>query len=180
MPEEHTSSADTMPHESEHAKPGFMNPDITLLILTWVTFFALFFVLRKYAWKPILDALENREKAIRQAIEDADRVKEELAKINQTREEIFSEAQVKAKEIVEHARKAAVEASKVIEEKAKHEAQIMIENALREIKAENEKAQAILKQQTSDIVIALAGKLINENLDVEKNRKLLHQLIKEI
>ena len=159
---------------------GFMSPEITLIILTWVTFFAVLAILHKFAWKPILAALDAREDMIRKAVEDADKAKEELNRINETRHKLITEAEVKAKEIIEQSRKAAVEAAKTIEQKTREEAKIMLQNAQREIHEEVEKAQAKLRRESAEIVVDLASKLIQENLDNEKNRKLVDRFIKEI
>ena len=161
-------------------EPGIMTPEVTMIVLTWVAFIALLIILHKYAWKPILSALQAREDDIRQAVETAEKAKQELAKIQETREQILAEATAKSKELIEQSRHAAVEAAKVVERKNREEAKILIENAQREIKAEVERAQAELKAVTAEVAISIASKLIEENLDNEKNRKLVSQLMREI
>ena len=76
--------------------------------------------------------------------------------------------------------KSIAEMAKGIHEKAKEEAHILLQNAKREIKDEVEKAQADLRAESARIAVALAGKLIEKNLDDEKNRKLVDEFIKEI
>ena len=176
-----TVNSETVAHEPAAEQPiGFMSPEVNIVILTWVAFFLLLAILRKYAWQPISAALDAREAAIRKSIEDADRAKEELNKINESRAKMIAEAELKAREMIEHARKAAVEAAKTIEQKARSEGQILIENALREIKTEQEKALASLRTESAHLAVQLAGKLIHENLDTKKNRELVDRLIKEI
>ena len=176
-----TVNTETVAHESvpEH-QIGFMSPEVNIVILTWLAFVILLVILKKYAWQPILSALDAREAAIRKSIEDADRAKEELNKINETRAQMIAEAEHKAREMLEQARKAAVEAAKMIEQKARSEGQILVENALREIKAEKEKAQASFRSESVHLVVELASKLIQENLDTKKNRELVDKLVKEI
>ena len=89
-------------------------------------------------------------------------------------------ADVKAKEILSEARKGAIEVAKVIEHKAREEAKILLENAVREINEEKQKAQAELKQVSAQLAIDLAGKLIEENLDDKKNRELVNRMIKDL
>ena len=151
-----------------------------MLLWTWVTFGLLLIILYKFAWKPILSGLDKREKDIRESVENAEKIRTDLEQIEGKREKLIKEADDKAKEIVATARKAAVEASKVIENKAKEEAKILLENANREINASREKAEAILRRDSADLAIALAGKLISKNLDDDKNRLLTEQLIQKI
>ena len=151
-----------------------------MVLWTWVTFGLLLVVLYKFAWKPILSGLDQREKDIRESVENAEKIRTELEQIEGKREKLIKEADDKAKEIVATARKAAVEASKVIENKAKEEANILLENANREIKAAREKAEAMLRRDSAELAITLAGRLIGENLDDNKNRALTEQLITKI
>jgi len=162
------------------SEPGFFTADITMLILTWVTFFLLLAILHKFAWKPILAALDQREKAISKSVEDADKIKAELEKLEETSRTILNRAEAKAKEVLDQSRRAAVEAAKIIEQKVREESKILMENARREINEEKEKAQAELREESANIAVELAGKIIDENLDSEKNRKLVNRFIKEI
>ena len=175
------TNTETVGHEpaAEH-HTGFMSPEVSVVLLTWTAFILLLVILRKYAWQPILAALDAREAAIRKSVEDADRAKEELNKINATRAQMIAEAEHKSREMIEASRKAAVETAKSIEHKARTEAQIMLENALREIKTETEKAQAALREESAQIIVQLSGKLIQQNLDSKKNRELVDKMIKEI
>ena len=163
-----------------HHDAGIMSPDVTMIVLTWVAFISLLIILHKFAWKPIFALLDAREEKIRKAVEDAEKAKETLAHIEQTREQILTEAHRKAKDIVDQSQKAAVEAAKVIQQKTREEAQIVFENARREIKEEAERAQAALREESAKVAIILAGKLLEENLDDDKNRKLVNELIKKI
>ncbi len=171
---------ETSSHSVATHEPDFMDPHATMLILTWITFFALLAILQKFAWKPILNGLEKREEDIRKSIEYVDQLKNELAQIDNKRSQILTEAAHKAKEVVDQSRKAAIEAANTIQQKAREESKILVENAQREMKESIEKARADLKEETAHMVISLASKLIQENLDKEKNQKLVSQLIKQI
>ena len=173
-------TAETRQPQGEHQDPGFLTPDISLMLLTWFTFFLLLAILYKFAWKPILKALDAREEFIRSSLADAQKTKDELAKINETRRQLIGEADIKAKEIVSQAKKAAVETARIIEQQAREETKIILENARREIKEEKEKAESDLKKVSAEIAIELARKLIEENLDDEKNRKLINRMMKDI
>lgn len=167
------------PAEAKH-EVNFFKPEIQIMLLTWVTFFILLTILYKFAWKPILQTLDDREEGIRKAVDEADKTHAEYQRIEETRKKLISEAQEQAKALVDQSRKAAVNAAKVIEQKTKEQAEIVLENAQREIKSEKEKAEAVLRQESAQIAVALAGKLIAENLTDDRNKKLIDRLIKEI
>ena len=164
----------------EEVESDLLTPDTRMLVLTWVTFVLLLLVLYKFAWKPILKALDEREALIRKAVDDAEKAREELARVHATRHELIAEAQRTAKEVVHEARQAAAEASHVIERKAKEEAHISLENARRDIRDETEKARIILRKESAAIAVELAGKLIERNLDTENNRKLVDECMERI
>ncbi|MFT5169623.1 MAG: F-type H+-transporting ATPase subunit b [Candidatus Omnitrophota bacterium] len=163
-----------------HENDSVLSPDVTMLFLTWVTFFLLLAVLHKFAWKPILAALDKREESIRNAVEEAEHIKNELNELEAKRIELMNSADKKAKEIIVEARNAADEAARNIQVKAKEEAKILLENAQREISEETKKAQADLKETGASIAISLAAKLLKENLDNNKNAQLIAGYIKEI
>ena len=179
--DEHSSNATVEVEAVAHKKDvGLMNPDVTMLVLTWVTFFLLLAVLQKFAWKPIVAALEKRESDIRKSLEDADKIKTELADVQSSKEKILNDAYKTAQGILEESRKRAQDIAREIEEKAKKQAQDLVHAAHQEIEGEKEKVKTVLRRQSAEIAIALAGKIMKENLDSEKNRKLVDQYIKEV
>jgi F-type H+-transporting ATPase subunit b len=163
-----------------HGAPGVMDVSGALMGLTWVTFILMTVILYKVAWKPILDGLQRREDVIRKSLEDAQRIRDEMAAIEDVRSRIVSEADDKARDIVETARKAAVETAGVIEAKAREEAQILVENAEREIRAAHDKAVTSLRRESADLAIDLARRIIGENLDEARSRQLTEQIIRKI
>ena len=165
---------------SARGNTNILSPDVSMLILTWVTFFSLFAILYKFAWKPILTALDNRENMIRKSVDDARKIQEQLNQMNEKREAMLKDAQAAAKEIIAQSRQGALNAAKIIEEKSKEQTHIMLENAKREIKEEAEKAQARLREESANIAVGLASKLIEKNLDEERNKKLIDDFIKHI
>lgn len=160
-----------------HQEPKVIDVSGQMFFWTLGTFLVMAFVLKRIAWKPILENLDKRESYIRESVENAEKVGREFASIESKRHEVISEADDKAKDIISRARKAGLEAERVIKDKAKEEAGILMENAEREIRSAREKAQADLKRESVDTAIALAGKLIAENLDTGKNRELTEKLI---
>ena len=148
--------------------------------LTWVTFLLVTFILYKVAWKPILATLERREETIRKAQENAEKIRLQLQAMDEKRKQAVAEADAQAREIIAAARRAAEEAGRVIEEKSRKEAQILIENAERDIGKARDSAVAALRKESAELSISLAGKLIGANLDDEKNRSMVNKLIGEV
>lgn len=167
-------------HGSSSHEKGFFSPDMNMVLLTWVTFFLLLAVLYKFAWKPILNILDEREESIRKSLEDVDRIKNELEGLDAKCTQLIAEADRKATEAIGRSRKAAKEAANIIENKARQEAQISLENALRDIKEETQKARVKLREESAQIAVGLAGKLIEENIDADKNRSLINSFIKKL
>lgn len=170
---------DANPNES-HGSIPFMSPEVNLMILTWVTFFSLLFILKKFAFKPILDALQNREKTIRDSLNQADQIKKELSDVQASREKILTDARQNAQAVLDEARKKAVDVAKGIEERARHQAQDIIQAAHQEIAGERQRAEATLKRESASLAVDLATKLLKANLDKAKSDKLIEQYIKEI
>ena len=175
-----TAEAVVADDQGHHKAAGPMDVSGEMFLWTLVTFSLVAMILSKIAWKPILFVLEKREETIRKSIEDAEKVEQEMAAIDGNRQKIITEADDKAKDIVGRARQAGVEAERVIKDKAREEAGILLENANREINAVREKVAAELRQESVETAIALAGKLIGENLDDEKQRRLTDQLINQL
>jgi len=159
---------------------SLISPDVSMAVLTWIVFFLLLGVLYKFAWKPILKLLDERENSIKKSLEDVDKIKSEMEHLDEKCIKLIEEAKEKAAILIDQSRKAAREAADVITKKAKEEAQISLENALRDIREETQKAQMQLREESAKIAVDLAGKLIEENMDTEKNRKLIGNYIKEI
>lgn len=155
-------------------------PDGTMLILTVLTFSLLLVVLKKIAWKPILDSLEQRETKIRDSVEKAEEIEKEYEQVDQTTKEMLEKADVDAQELLKKSKTAAQEQSKLIEAKAKDQAKIILENADRDAQETHDKAFSNLKEESADLVIDLAQKLLRSNIDETKNRQIVEEALKDI
>ena len=151
-----------------------------MVILTWVTFFALFAILKKFAWKPILQILDDREKNIRAAVEEAEKTRQEYLLIGDKRKHVLLEADNAAQELMNQSRQSALKAAKLIEERAKSEAEIVMENARREIEAEQEKSAVYLREQSANTAVELARRILRGDLDEAKQKKIIDTLTYEI
>ena len=172
------TGTETAPEKAQQIEP--VKPDGPMFFLTWGIFLALLLVLYKTAWKPILSGLNEREDKIRQSLDDAEKASQELKEVQETTKKMLQEAEVKAKDIVSQARETAKTLGKEIEEKAKADAQTTRDNALKDIESAKQEAMESLKKESTELAIELAGKLLGENLDNEKNRALTDKLISKI
>lgn len=175
-----TAAIEQPAHGAAHDGPNPVRIDAPMVALTWITFGLMAAVLYKVAWKPVLAALQKREDDIRRALDEAQKTREEYARIDQKRQQVIGEADAKARELVEGARKAATEAAAVIENKAREEAQILVANAQREIRAAQDKAVAELRRESAELAVNVARKILRGNLDEERSRALASQLIKDV
>jgi len=159
---------------------GLLDPEKIMAILLWATFFCVLFILQKFAWKPILSALKQREDYIRKSLDDADKIKAELAAIEVSKTKILDEAKTQANVIIEQSRKVGNELAAQIEGRAKKNAEEIITSAHQEIEGERERVRNALKKESVQTAVSLAEKILKENLDTEKNRNLINQAMKDV
>jgi F-type H+-transporting ATPase subunit b len=165
-------------HEAGAKKEvNLLAPDLTMLILTWVTFFALLVILKKFAWTPIINALDKREEYIRKSLEDADKVKDQLAKAEEIKAQILDEAKTQASQIIQDSRQTAAAVAAEIESQAKRHAGDIVSSAKSQIEGERQRVTAQLKREAVDTAIKLAEKVLEHNLDQDKNRQLIEKAI---
>ena len=176
----HAHTAQPAAHDGAHGGPNPIQVSAPMMGLTWLTFGLLAFVLYKVAWKPILTALDQREKQIRDALEEARLTREEYAQIDEKRAQLIDEADAKARAIIEQARKAAIETAQTIEAKARDEANILLSNAQREISTAHEKAIADLRRESADLAVGLTRKILADQLDESRGRELVDRMLKQV
>jgi len=141
------------------------------LLWSVVTFLLLLFVLSKVAWGPIISALENREKEIRDALNSAAVAKEDAEKATSDYEKIKQEAHAEAQSILSEAKSVKEKMVSDAVEEAKKKAELETESALQSINVEKEKAVKEIKTAAVELSIKAASKLIEKNLDNNDNRK---------
>jgi F-type H+-transporting ATPase subunit b len=157
-----------------------LDPNIGLIIWTLVTFVILLFVLSKFVWGPLTSMLDERETSIREALELADKARAEaLAAAEQNKKALIG-ALAEAQAAINKAREDAERVALEVHAKAEAEAQHLLEQARQTIQQERNQALQALRQQTAELVVLAAGRLIEENLDSEKNRKFVDDFIARI
>jgi F-type H+-transporting ATPase subunit b len=156
---------------------GLMSIEVNLMFWTLIIFGVLFFLLKKLAYPKILGAVEAREKALEDAIEGAKRDRAEAARILAEHKAQLDGARAEAQKLIADARVTAEKVRGELLEKAHQEQNDMLERARRDIGAERDKAIAQLRREAVDLAIAGASKVVEQNLDNEKNRKLVETFL---
>jgi F-type H+-transporting ATPase subunit b len=158
-----------------------VSPSFGLFFWMTIAFGLLLFVLGKYAWKPVMKAIKQREQRIDQAIHEADRTREEMNQLKSKHEELLKQAKEERDAILREARSikdSIIEEAKI---KANEEADRIVENAKERIHFEEMAAITDLKNQLAQLSIHIAEKLIKEELLKDKNQKeLMNKLIGEV
>ena len=149
--------------------------DPGLFVWTIVTFLLLLTVLSKFAWKPLLKMLKEREEFIRSSLEDAEKAQTELAKLNAKGEKIINKARAEAQTILSEG-KAASAKLKDDKEKAKS----IAADATKQIQVEKEKAIAEIKSEVVNLSLSVAEKLIKKNLSAEDNKALIDESLSHV
>lgn len=139
------------------------------------------FLLGKFAWKPIIDALEDREKGIFNALQAAEKAKLEMARLTNENEQLLKEARVERDAILKEAKELK---DKIVAE-AKSEAQnagkAIIEQAKKEIQDQKNKALAEVKNQVSALSLDIARKVLSKEFeDQTKQEALIADLLKDV
>ena len=156
--------------------------DFSIGLFVWQTvlFLALLFLLRKYAWKPILSAVEEREEGIKNALEAADNAKKEMEALNADNERILREAKAERDSILKEAREIKETIITEAKTQATEEADKVLASARDQIN--NEKLAAIteLKNQVADLSIDIAEKVLKSELkDADKQKELVNTALKQ-
>ena len=152
---------------------GLVMPDFGLFFWMVLSFSILLFVLRKFAWKPILKALSDRENSIDEALKSAQLAKDEMTKLKADNEVILREAVLEREKIIIEAREMKESIMRDAKTQASLEAHKVMENAKAAI--EQEKASAIneIREIVANFSIDIAEKILKEHLDNEEHQKKL-------
>ncbi|MFT5970299.1 MAG: F-type H+-transporting ATPase subunit b [Flavobacteriales bacterium] len=158
-----------------------VTPSLGLIFWTGITFLILLVILRKAAWKPILGAVKAREESITNALESAEKARNEMADLQADNERILNEARAERDAMLKEARE--LKAQMIVDAKglASAEGDKMIANAKASI--ENEKMAAIteLKNKVAELSIEIAEKVIRKEFDnADKQKEFAGNLLKEV
>ncbi|MEZ2335036.1 F0F1 ATP synthase subunit B [Mucilaginibacter sp. RCC_168] len=158
-----------------------VTPAIGLVFWTTVSFFILLFILRRFAWKPILGALNDRERFIEDSLSKAEAAKDEMARLTNENESLLKQARAERDQILSEARKVKEQMIADAKELAHKEGARMIELARVEINNQKSIAMADVKNQVATLSLQIAEKVLRKQFeDHQKQDELVSQLLKEV
>lgn len=155
---------------------GISLPSLVAQIINFVILLALLYFV---AYKPILRMLDQRSARIRESMETAEMLKEKAAKTEQQVQEQLAAARREGQEVISQARQIGERMKEEARQEARHEAQALVERAGGEIRRERDEAIDELRKEFVDLAIVAAEKVINETLDKEKHRRLIHEVLEQ-
>jgi F-type H+-transporting ATPase subunit b len=154
-----------------------MSIQVNLMFWTIVIFGILFWILKSKVFPVIIGAVEAREKALADALEGARKDRDEAARILAEHRAQVERARDDAQKLIAEARVVSEKSRADLLERTRAEQQELLERARRDIAGERDKAIAQLRREAVDLAIAGATKVVEENLDSDKNRKLVEQFL---
>lgn len=150
-----------------------ITPDFGLFFWMIVSFSLVFVILRKFAWKPIVLAINEREKNIEEGLIMAEKAKTDLEQLHEKSEIIISEANIEKESIIKKGRETKEQIIEEAKEQAKTSSREILEVARKRIEEEKEAAIEQMKEQVSAASIEIAEKILREKLTDEKTQKKL-------
>jgi F-type H+-transporting ATPase subunit b len=157
-----------------------VQPDPGLFIWTIVTFLVLLALLSRYAWKPLLTALEARQKTIDSALENAQKARTELDRVHQETAKVLAEARVEAGAILSRTRTDAERLREELRQKAVAEAAAVTKNAQQLIQGETARAVRQIRDEAANLSVAIASKLLRREVKASDNETLIQDAIKQL
>ncbi|MFA5327750.1 MAG: F0F1 ATP synthase subunit B [Prolixibacteraceae bacterium] len=160
---------------------GFVTPDYGTIFWMLIIFGIVLFILKKFAWGPILKALKDREKSISDALNSAEKARKEVAGLKASNEQIIVEARKEKDIILKEARDIKDKILADARVKANAEAQKSIDYAKQQIDAEKTAAINDIKVQVAELSVLIAEKIIKRQLDNSKDQEIMVQdLLKDL
>lgn len=159
---------------------SLLEPNAGLIFWKTLVFGALLFILYKAAWKPITRALSEREETIDASIKRAERALAEARQIQAENEKARREAEQEAQRVLREAREAADRVRSEEVEKTRAELRQMKEHAEADIEREKQSALDALRDEVAELAIQAAEKILDENLDAGRQRKLVDRFIERL
>ncbi|MBA6151902.1 F0F1 ATP synthase subunit B [Gelidibacter maritimus] len=155
-----------------------ITPGLGLVFWSIITFFILLVILRKFAWKPILGAVDERENGIKNALEAADKARMEMENLKADNERILNEARAEREGMLKEAREIKTKMVSDAKEEAQEQATKMITQAQEAIENEKRSAMAELKNHVASLSIDIAEKVVREELsNKDKQLELVESML---
>lgn len=159
---------------AEHAaEPNILSGDIGNIFFTLLIFLSVVFILGRFAWKPLLGALQKREEFIRKSIEDAKKERQEADKLLAQYKVQIDKAREEATAIVEEGRRDAEQVRKRLQHEARKEADETIARGKREIELASANAIKEIYDRTANLAVEVAGRIVDKTLSPEDHQGLV-------
>jgi F-type H+-transporting ATPase subunit b len=155
-------------------------PELSSMILAWVALLLLYVILRRFLYKPVSQFLIDRKTKIQSDIDGAKVLKEEANALKDDYESRINLAKKESQEIIEGARKRGEELQEDILAEARREAENIVSRARKEITREREMAFQDIKSQAGEIALLIASKIMEEQMSIDKQGKLIDKFIDEV
>lgn len=165
---------------AEEGGGGLFSLNVGLGLWTIVVFGVVLFVLSRYAWSPILAAVDARERNIQSSVEEASRLRAEAQALLEEHQRQLADSRRQSQQIVAEAREAGEQVRREIEEKARAEGDAMIERARRDISREKQAAMDELRRESVELALAAASRLVQQKLDPQADRKIIEGFLDEV
>ncbi len=156
-----------------------VQPDPGLYIWTIATFLLLVTLLAKFAWRPLLKALEERQALIRRSLDEAQQARQELERVQHESAQIITRARVEADAIVSQSRSDADRLRQELRDTARAEAATILRNAEKQIELQTLQAVRQIRSEAADLSVMIAEKLIGRHLTKDDNERLVQQTIEQ-
>jgi len=157
-----------------------ITPEFGLIFWTGISFLILLFLLRKFAWNPILNSVNERESSIRNSLAAAEAAKQEMENLNADSERLLQEARAEREIMMKEAREIKTKMVSDAKEEAKTEANKMIINAQAAIESEKKAAVAEIKTTVAELSVQIAEKVVMSELsNKDKQLALVDQMLND-
>jgi F-type H+-transporting ATPase subunit b len=165
-------------HAAGPASPFEVN--FGLFFWTWLVFFALLYVLKRFAWPPLVKATVDREHRIQAQLEEAERRNQEAQALLEEHKRLLEESRSKAHAMITEAKTFAEKERAAALEKTRQEQEELLARALRDIAGEKDRAVEELRREAVDLSLAAASKLRNQRVDSEADRKIVQEYLSSL
>ena len=154
--------------------------DPGLFIWTILTFLVLVGLLARFAWRPLLQALEGRQAEIAKSLEDAAQARQELERLNRESAQMMQKARVEAEAIVSRSRSDAEVLREELKQKSRAEAATIVANAEKQIQLETARAIQQIRSETIDLSVEIASKILSRQVSKADHEGLIEETLLQV
>lgn len=156
-----------------------LTPELGLFFWTLIAFLLVFFILRKFAWKPILSTLDEREKGIADSIATAERVKNEMSQLKSENEKLMAQAREERTQMLKEAKEMKDRIINEAKDQAKIEAGKIMTDAQLQIQQQKMAALTEVKNEIGNLAVEVAGKILRKQLSAADGQDAYMKMLAE-